>query len=162
MSELVSVDAYIDKSKNVILVPYKLCEAGYGVAVEPIIQIGSEEWDNISQYILNLLNEISKDPLAGENRSTAFKKIYGSRGFKQFSKKHICITVLQKLSNHKIIVYNFPRLSDGSYGIEKETISEKYSIKYMSEAEKDLVQENFSKAYKDAQQYLEAIGSELK
>lgn len=160
MTEL-SISAYIDKSKNVILVPYKLSEAGFGVAAEPIIQVSNEEWDNISQYILSLLDEISKDPLAVENESTAFEKIYGRRGFRQFSKRHICITALEILNDHKITIYNDPRLSDGSYGTEKGTISEEYSIEYVSEAEKDLVQENFLKAYLDAQRYLEAIGSKL-
>ena len=76
-----------------------------------------------------------KKPLAGENRSGALDK--------------------------NITVYNLPRLSNGAYGVEKDTISEEYSIKYVSETEKDLVQENFLKAYLDAQRYLEAIGSKL-
>ncbi len=161
MNEWINLDVHVDKNKNIILVPFKTCEAGYGVATDPIMQVGSEEWDNISQYILDLLYEISKDPLEGEYESTAFEKIYGSRGFKQFSKRYICIAVMQNLSDHKITIYNCPRLSDGSYGTEKGTISEKYSIEYVSEAEKDLVQENFLKAYLDAQRYLEAIGSKL-
>lgn len=45
--------------------------------------------------------------------------------------------------------------------MEKDTISEEYSIKYVSETEKDLVQENFLKAYLDAQRYPETIGSKL-
>ena len=93
--------------------------------------------------------------------STIKKKICGSRGFRYFSKRHICIKVRKKLNDHETIICNFPRLSDGSYGTEKGTISEKYSIKYVSEAEKDLVQENFLKAYLDAQRYLETIGSKL-
>lgn len=161
MNEWISISIYINKSKNVALVPYKLSEAGFGVASEPIIQVGNEEWDNISQYILGLLDEVSKDPLSKENESTVFKKICGSRGFRYFSKRHICIKVRKKLNDHETIICNFPRLSDGSYGTEKGTISEKYSIKYVSEAEKDLVQENFLKAYLDAQRYLEAIGSKL-
>ena len=88
--------------------PYKLSEAGFRVATEPIMQAGSKKWDDISRYILNLLDEISKNPLAGENRSKALDKIYGSRGFKQFSKRYICITVLQNLSDHKIPFIIFP------------------------------------------------------
>ena len=45
--------------------------------------------------------------------------------------------------------------------MEKDTISEEYSIKYVSEREKDLVQENFLIGYLDAHRYLEAIGSKL-
>ena len=161
MNEWIRISVYIDKSKNIILVSYKLSEAGFRAATEPIIQADSKEWDDISRYILNLLDEISKKPLAGENRSRALDKIYGSRGFKQFSKRYICIAVLQNLSDHKITVYNLPRLSNGAYGVEKDTISEEHSIKYVSEAEKDLVQENFLKAYLDAQRYLETIGSKL-
>ncbi len=161
MLEQITMDVYIDKNKNIILAPYKECEAGYGVVVEPVMYIERQEWNNISQYILDLLSEILKDPVTEETESTVFEKICGNRGFKQFSRKHICITVDQKFSDNKIIISHCPRVSDGSYGAEKGTISEKYSIKYVSEAEKDLVQENFLKAYLDAQRYPETIGSKL-
>ena len=55
MNEWINLDVHVDKNKNIILVPFKTCEAGYGVAADPIMQVGSEEWDNISQYILDLL-----------------------------------------------------------------------------------------------------------
>ena len=97
MNEWISISIYINKSKNVALVPYKLSEAGFGVASEPIIQVGNEEWDNISQYILGLLDEVSKDPLSEENESTVFKKICGSRGFRYFSKRHICHQIIRQI-----------------------------------------------------------------
>ncbi len=56
MNGWISISIYINKSKNITLVPYKLSEAGFGAASEPIIQVGSVEWDDISQYILSLLD----------------------------------------------------------------------------------------------------------
>ena len=85
MPEQITMDVYIDKNKNIILAPYKECEAGYGVVVEPVMYIERQEWNNISQYILDLLSEILKDPVTEETESTVFEKICGNRGFKQFS-----------------------------------------------------------------------------
>ena len=47
----------IAKSKNVILVPYKLCEAGYGVAVEPIIQTKGRQVICCAAVLPELLQE---------------------------------------------------------------------------------------------------------
>ena len=80
---------HIDKSKNILLVPYKLSEAGFRAATEPIIQADSKEWDDISRYILNLLNEISKKPLAGENRSRALDKILLFIIFSDYQMEHM-------------------------------------------------------------------------
>lgn len=41
------------------------------------------------------------------------------KGFKQFSKKHICIEIKYQINDGKFIISNVPRLSDGSYGTEK-------------------------------------------
>lgn len=60
MIEQITMDVYIDKNENIILAPYKECEAGYGVVVEPVMYIERQEWNNISQYILDLLSEILK------------------------------------------------------------------------------------------------------
>ena len=60
-----------------------------------------------------------------------------------------------------VTVSNNPRLSDGSYGVEKGTLSEKYSIEYTSEDSIASIQANFLKAYKDAEAYLKEIGGSL-
>lgn len=159
MDNYVSIDVYIDKNRNIFLIPYKRCRIGYDVAVKPIINIRSDEWKNVSQHILKLLNEICVDPVTEETESTILKELCGSKGFGQFSKKHICISVEQKIGVNKIETYNSPRLPDGSYGTEKGDISEQYSIKYVSEKEEEMLQENFEKAYRDAERYLTAIES---
>ena len=80
---------HIDKSKNIILVPYKLSEAGFRAATEPIIQADSKEWDDISRYILNLLEKKKKKPLAGENRSGALDKILLFIIFSDYQMEHM-------------------------------------------------------------------------
>ncbi len=131
MDRYISMDVYVDKNKNV------------------------------SHHILKLLNKICEEPMTEETESTIFKELCGNKGFGQFSKKHICISVEQKIGDDKIEIYNSPRLPDGSYGTEKGEISEQYSIKYVSEKKDELIQEYFEKAYGDAERYLAAIGSKL-
>ncbi len=161
MNIYVFVKAYIDKNKDILLIPGKQCKYGFGIAVEPVIKVNCEKWENIGRYMLVLLNEICEEPLTEETKSSVFKNLYGNKGFSQFSKKHICITMEYKIGDKKVVIYNLPRLPDGSYGTEKGEISEQYSIEYMSEKKDELIQEYFEKAYGDAERYLTAIGSKV-
>lgn len=152
---------FIDKRKDMILVPYKICKLGYAVAVEPYIKLNNAEWENISRKITELMREISEQPRTELTETTVMKEICGNKGFKQFSKKHICIEVKYMEGEEKYIISNQPRLSDGSYGIEKNSVSEKFCIEHISVDDIALIQENFLKAYNDAEQYLREIRSKL-
>ena len=129
--------------------------------MEPYKKLGYAEWENVAQYCIELLKEISENPVTEATKSDVFKKISGGRGFKQFTKKHICINVEYNIDDKMVTVSNNPRLSDGSYGVEKGTLSEKYSIEYTSEDSIASIQANFLKAYKDAEAYLKEIGGSL-
>ena len=50
MPEQITMDVYIDKNKNIILAPYKECEAGYGVVVEPVMYIETRMEQHITVY----------------------------------------------------------------------------------------------------------------
>lgn len=157
----VIVDVYVDKNKNMILVSLKKSIEGYRLYVEPWEKVSYLEWEHVANYCIDLLKEISKDPVTKATKSDVFKQISGGKGFKQFSKKHICISVEYDIDDGMVTVSNNPRLPDGSYGIEKGTLSEKYSIGYKSNRDVDLIQANFLKAYKDAEAYLKEIGGSL-
>lgn len=157
----VLVKVYVDKNKNMLLVPLKKSIIGYRLYVEPYKKLGYAEWENVAQYCIKLLKEISENPVTEATKSDVFKKISGGRGFKQFTKKHICINVEYNIDDKMVTVSNNPRLSDGSYGVEKGTLSEKYSIEYTSEDSIASIQANFLKAYKDAEAYLKEIGGSL-
>lgn len=166
MNIRVYVNVYIDKNKDLLLIPSKQYKYGFGVAVEPIIKVDSDRWENIGRYMMVLLNEICEDPLTKDDpqiENPVFKELWGSgsSGYRQFTKKHICITMEYKIGDKKVEIYNEPRLPDGSYGTEKGEISEQYSIKYVSEKKDELIQEYFEKAYRDAERYLAAIGSKV-
>lgn len=161
MANYIIIHIYVDKNKNMILVPYKLCKVGYAVATEPYEKVSHTEWEKVSVHIVDLLRKIEKEPFAEDTRTQVMKQICGSQGFKQFSKKHICITAMYLISEKSFMIGNRPRLSDGSYGIEKDTISEMYSIDYTSTDNIAEIQENFMKAYGDAERYLEKIGAKL-
>lgn len=155
------IHIYVDKNRNMIMVPFKQTKIGYALATEPYKVFDKDEWNNASVHVLDLLIEAIKKPIAEDINQDVFKKICGNRGFKQFSKKHICISVRYNIAEKAFEVSNQPRLSDGSYGTEKNSISEEYCIKYACTKESDLLQENFLKAYEDAEQYLKRIGLEL-
>lgn len=155
------VQAFIDKNKNIILVPYKRCKFGYAVAVEPYRKISDNEWMDLPKNITELMMEISKQPEIEVTETSVMKEICGNRGFKQFSKKHICIEIKYILDEEKYVISNQPRLSNGAYGTEKNSVSEKFSVGYISIDNIDLIRDNFLKAYNDAKQYLQEIGSAL-
>ncbi len=50
MIEQITMDVYIDKNENIILAPYKECEAGYGVVVEPVMYIETRMEQHITVY----------------------------------------------------------------------------------------------------------------
>ena len=124
MGNYLMMQIYIDKNKDMILVPYKECKFGYALAVEPYKKIGNAKWDNVSEYIVDMIREIAMQPQTENTETDVMKQLCGNKGFKQFSKKHICIEVDYKINDHTFIVRNEPRLPDGSYGVEKDTASE--------------------------------------
>lgn len=159
MDNYLIIQVFIDKNKDMILVPYKLCRFGYAVAVEPYREIDHADWDNVSKKVTELFKVISEQLITEKTESTVMKQICGNKGFKAFSKKHICIEIKYKLGEESFTIANQPRLADGSYGVEKDSVSEKYSVKYISTDNIALIQENFLRAYFDAEQYLQVTGS---
>lgn len=164
MPDYLALEIYIEPDKNMIFVAQKECENGPLVASEPVQYIKNTEWENVSKYIINIIDDIAKDPYVQESsveKTNVMKKICGNKGFRQFSKKHIAISVAYHISEQRYILSNEPRLRDGSYGVEKETLSEKYSTQYSSPRDTAAIQENFLKAYNEALQYLQETGNNL-
>lgn len=161
MSDYLNMGIFIDKNKDMIFLSYKENEEGLLVSSEPYKYVSCEEWGNVSGHIIEMIDEIAKQPMTEDTGENVMKAVCKGKGFKQFSKKHICIDATYKISEKKYIIRNEPRLRDGSYGIDKGTLSEKYSTEYSSPCDAALIQENFLKAYADALQYLKEIGSEL-
>ena len=161
MGNYLMMQIYIDKNKDMIFVPYKECKIGYTLAVEPYKKIGNVEWDNVSRYIVDMIREIAIQPQTENTETNVMKQLCGKKGFKQFSQKHICIEVDYKISDKIFIISNIPRLPDGSYGVEKNSLSEQYCIKHISTDDVTLIQESFIQACGDAEQYLQKIGSKL-
>ena len=161
MLDYLFMAVYIDRNRDMILVAEKECKAGFAVASEPYMNVGNAEWENISGYIVDIINEIAKQPLADDTKSNVMKAVCKGKSFKQFTKKYVCINVKYKISEKRYIISNWPRLRDGSYGSNKGTLSEKYSIEYSSPEDTALIQENFLKAYADALEYLKETGEEL-
>lgn len=161
MKDYVIVHIYIDKDRNMIFLPYKICRFGYAVAVGPYRKFNRDKWETVSEEAIKLLEEVSKQPKTELTESRIMKEICKNKGFKQFSKKHICIEIAYEISSKRVTVSNWPRLSDGSYGSEKDSVSEKYCVEYTSTDDAAAVQKNFLKAYLDAESYLREIGGEL-
>ncbi|MDE6567871.1 MAG: hypothetical protein K2K70_09105 [Lachnospiraceae bacterium] len=159
MSDYLFMAVYIDRNRDMILVAEKECKAGFAVASEPYMNVRNAEWENISGYIVDIINEIAKQPLAEDTKSNVMKAV--CKGYKQFTKKHVCINVKYKISGKRYIISNCPRLRNGGYGVYQGTLSEKYSIKYSSPSDRALIQENFLKAYAGALEYLKETGEEL-
>ena len=161
MLDYLFMTVYIDKNRDMILVAKKECKAGFAIASEPYMNVGNGEWENVSGYIFDIINEIAKQPLAEDTKSNVMKAVCKGKSYKQFTQKHICIQVEYKISEKRYIVSNWSRLWNGGYGVYKGTLSEKYSIKYSSPGDTALIQENFLKAYADALEYLKETGEEL-
>lgn len=161
MGKYLIIDVFVDKNKNIILVPYKECKVGYALAVEPYKRIDNTEWKKVSIHIVELLEELQKQPIITEDtESKVMEQICGKQSYKQFSKKHICITVKYIIGEKKFKIYNVPRLSNGAYGTLDE-ISKMYSTEHICADDTALIQENFIKAYEEAERYLEKIGGRL-
>lgn len=161
MLDYLQMCIFIDKNKDMIFVAEKETGEGLIAASEPYEYVDCDEWENVSAHIIEMINEIAKQPLTEGSGTNVMKTICKGKGFKQFTKKHICIDAVYKISEKKYIISNSPRLRDGSYGIDKGTLSEKYSTNYSSPCDTALIQENFLKAYADAVQYLKEIGDRL-
>lgn len=162
MPDYLALDIYIEPDKDMIFVAQKECENGASRASEPVQYVKNTEWENVSNYIIDMIDEIAKDPYAQESsgeKTNVMKKICGNKGFRQFSKNHIAISIAYHISEQRYILSNEPRLRDGSYGVEKETLSEKYSTQYSSPRDAAAIQENFLKAYNEALQYLQETGN---
>lgn len=158
---VIILHVYVDKDRNMILIPFKRAKAGFGLASEPYEKIRSDEWENASVHISRLVEKVKEQPFAEENGKDVMKEICGRQGFRQFSKKHICISVHHVIGEKTYTIHNMPRLSDGSYGAEAGTISEKYCTEFISADDIESIQENFMKAFREAGQYLEQIGAIL-
>lgn len=161
MNDILLLSIYLDKSRNMIFVPCKKTEAGFRLASEPYRSYGAEEIKNIDAHIKNMMDEIAQNPIAENSLQTSnvMKKICGKKSYKQFTREHINIDVSYDVQENRYRISNEPRLSDGSYGVRRNSISERYSSKYeCSGDENDQIREIFLKAYAEAQNYLYEIG----
>ncbi len=163
MNKILSLHIYVDKEREMILVPNKITQEGYRLASEPYIVLKSEEWDKVGVCVKDIMRKIMENPITDRTTETAdvMKKICGKKSFKQFSKNNICIVVRFNVQENTYMISNMPRLSDGSYGVRKNTISQQYSTKYECGCDDEQIKKNFLKAYAEAHQYLYAMG-ELK
>lgn len=161
MSDILMLSIYVDKNGKMIFVPCKMTVAGYRRTTEPYRIYEAEEVNCIDSYIKEMMDEIAIDPIIvdGSNAPSVMKKICGKKSFTKFSKEHICIDVRYDVQEKTYIISNSPRLSDGSYGVRKNTISQQYSSEFICNCDDDeQVRKNFLKAYIEAQNYLYAIG----
>lgn len=161
MSDILMLSIYVDKNGKMIFVPYKKTVAGYRLATEPYRTYEAGELNSVNIHIINMMSEIALDPIVEDvsKASNAMKKICGRKSFTKFSKEHICIDVRYDVQEKTYIISNSPRLSDGSYGVQKNTISQQYSSDFVCSCDDDdQVRENFLKAYAEAKKYLYAVG----
>lgn len=86
LSSYIWIEIYIDRDKNMILVPVKMTEIGYGLSVEPYKRIAHTDWDNVSKYIVEMVQEVSKDPITKAAEFNVINQICGNMGYKQFTK----------------------------------------------------------------------------
>lgn len=131
MKKRITLDIHIDKNKKIILIPYQKTKIGFSIACEPWVEYSSDEWENIPKHIFCLIELMKGWEETDDTDGSIFK------------------------------VYNYPRLSDGSYGIEKGGLSEKYSTRYTSSHDVAAFKKIFLMAYRDSQKYLEAISANL-
>lgn len=130
-------------------------------ATEPYRIYGAEEVNCINSHIKKMMAEIAIAPIIVDASKTpsVMKKICGKKSYTQFTKEHICVDVGYNVQENTYIISNAPRLSDGSYGVQKNTISQQYSTEFVCSCDDDdQVRKNFLKAYAEAQKYLYAIG----
>lgn len=156
MKNYLTLDIYIDANKDLKIVPYKTTKIGYLLAVEPYKIVKNTEWDKMDFFIIQMINEIDKNPITDEIKTNVIENMSGIKSFKQFSKKHICILVKYEKNENIFEISNQPRLPDGSYGVQKDFTME-YSNIY--KCTNKTLKENFIRAYEDSQQYLKRIGS---
>ena len=161
MNDILMLSIYVDQNGKMIFVSCKKTVAGYRLVTEPYRIHEAEERNSVHIHIRNMMSEIAIDPVI-EDVSKApdvMKIICGKRSFTQFSKEHICIDIHYDVQENTYIISNCPRLSDGSYGVRKNTISQQYSSKFVCSCDDDdQIRENFLKARAEAQNYLYAIG----
>lgn len=164
MNNILMLSIYVDKNGNMIFVPCKKTEAGFRRASEPYRLYEAEEIKNVDMHIKNIMDEIAINPLAEISPETpsVMKKICGKKSYKQFTKEHINIDVIYDVQEDRYIISNVPRLTDGSYGVQKNSISQQYSSKFECSGDNNIQMKiNFFKACAEAQNYLYAMG-ELK
>lgn len=119
------INAYIDKDKNVIIIPSIETVYGFYIAIEPWKVISAADWNTIPSSIKENVNMLSLLPITNkdEHSSTVFKD-HGVKNFKKFSKNHICVGIEYYVDEKKYFIYNMPRFSNGGYGFENEKTGE--------------------------------------
>lgn len=160
------INIYIDKDKTQIFSPMIQCKIGYLKAIEPWKIYGAEEWDDIAPNIIKMLEWLETEEFSEEflekisDLSYNVFRLNGIKSFKRFSAKHICIKVWDVPDSNEIKIHNYPRLSDGSYGINKD-FTQEYSKTYTCNKNVDEIRTCFEKAMCDARDYLDRIHSTL-
>lgn len=90
MGDYIVLQIFIDKKKEMIIVPYKLCKIGYALAVEPYRKVNSADWEAdwkiVYKEVTELLKEISKQPRTEQTESTVMKEICGERDLNNFQR----------------------------------------------------------------------------
>ena len=102
MLDYLQLCIYIDKNKDMIFAAYKENKAGLVVMSEPYEYVDCAEWENVSEHIIKMINEIAKQPITEDTGSNIMKIICKGKGFKQFTKKHMCIDAAYKISKKSL------------------------------------------------------------
>ncbi len=132
---------------------------GYHLLEEPYKIVSCKEKMHLSRYIVEQMFVLEKCPKTDARDSDILKRIAGEKGFRKFSKKHLCIVV--ELYEGKYTVENWCRLPDGSYGADGKRWEE-YMQKYeCSSTDMESLDKNIAQAIEDGEAYLKAIGSHL-
>lgn len=159
-------EIYIDKNNNQIFIPMIRCNIGYWKGIEPWKKYGKDEFNNIALNIIAMLEWLKETKFSESYYNEISLLSYncfennGIKNFKMFSSKHICIEVRYCADTDQVEIRNWPRLSDGSYGINKDFTSD-YSHTYKSNKNVEGIKCSFESAMIEAKEYLKRIHKEL-
>ena len=159
------IQCYIDKNRNQTIVSLKETEIGFYAVSKPYSFHKSNEFKDISNTVLQYIDEIEKDPFI-DSKSSESDEVYSAmlngKSYKKFCEEYIYVCIKYKVCDDYYEVNNYPKIPQKSdYNIIKNTFSEKYSTKYICHTQQE-IQEAIEKAYEEGLAYLEAIGEPLK
>lgn len=157
---------FIDKEKNQIFMPMLRCNIGLWKTFEPWRRYKKEDWENIAYNIINMIEWLEKLDISKEFydefslRSYDCLKKNGIKNFKKFSAQHIYISVLCSSDTEQVEICHWPRLPDGSYGINND-FTQEYAQPHVCRKDVEEIKKSFELAMLDAKKYLNKIHREL-